>query len=178
MRFVVAMTAVLACAPMARAEVTSAAPTAFVVTDTADTSASAPQVWQALGRIGAWWSPNHSYSGDPRHHMTLDRRAGGCFCENWSGGSVEHARVIASYEDEGVWTLRLGGALGPLQDMALTGVLTFKIEPRPSGAHVTLTYRVTGEPGSNLDQIAAPVDSVTMEQLTRLVRYAETGAPS
>ncbi|MES1199509.1 MAG: ATPase [Pseudomonadota bacterium] len=178
MRFILAFAAVLFAATTAHAEVTSATPSTLVLTDSADTSASVAQVWQTLGRIGRWWSPVHSYSQDPQHHMTIDLRAGGCFCESWQGGSVEHGRVILAMENEGARTLRLDAPLGPLQEMAVTGILTFTIEPRPNGAHVTLTYRVSGDAGLGLDQMGAPVDGVTMEQLTRLIRYAETGAPS
>lgn len=159
----------------AQAEVTAAAPSAFIVTEAGDTTATPEQTWRALGQVGRWWSAEHSYSQDPAHHMTLDMRAGGCFCERWARGSVEHARVILVLEDEGVRTLRMQGALGPLQETGVSGILTVTIAPHAQGAHVELTYRVAGDAGLALDQVAAPVDHVLMEQFGRLIRYAETG---
>lgn len=80
-------------------------------------------------------------------------------------------------ENEGVRTLRTVGGLGPLQAMGVSGVLTFTVAPDASGAKVTIEYRVSGEPGLGLDQIAAPVDSVLMEQFGRLSRFIATGTP-
>ena len=84
-------------------------------------------------------------------------------------------RVVMVMERDGVRTLRLAGSLGPLQEMGVTGVMTFTIEPRPNGAKLTLTYRVTGDASLHLDQIAAPVDSVLMEQFERLRRLTSSG---
>jgi hypothetical protein len=80
-------------------------------------------------------------------------------------------------EHEGVRTLRAVGALGPLQEMGVTGIMTFTISPHAVGAKVTLGYRVSGDPGLGLDQIAPAVDSVLMQQFTRLKHFAESGAP-
>ncbi len=57
---------------------------------------------------------------------------------------------------------------GPLQEMGVSGVLTFTVAPHPNGAKVTMTYRVTGDTSLNLNTIAAPVDNVLMEQFGRL----------
>ena len=80
-------------------------------------------------------------------------------------------------EHEGVRTLRVIGALGPLQEMGVTGILTFTVAPHPNGAKVTMTYRVTGDASLNLNAISAPVDSVLMEQFGRLTRYSVSGTP-
>ena len=80
-------------------------------------------------------------------------------------------------EHEGVRTLRVFGALGPLQGMGVNGVLTYTIAPHPNGAKLTMTYRVSGDASLNLAPIAAPVDSVLMEQFGRLSRYSAAGTP-
>lgn len=166
-----ALIVTLAQAP-ARAEVVSAAPGAFVLRAEAEIAASPDQSWRALTRVGRWWNSEHTFSGDARR-LGLDPRAGGCFCERWGNGqSVEHARVIMVLEREGVRTLRLQGALGPLQEMGVTGVLTFTIAPHTSGAKLTMSYRVTGDPGLGLDALAPLVDAVLNEQFSRLVRFA------
>lgn len=91
--------------------------------------------------------------------------------------SVEHGRVVLAMEHEGVRTLRIYAALGPLQAMGVNGVLTYTITPLPSGAKIEMSYRVTGDTGLGLDQIAPLVDRVMMEQFGRLSRYSASGTP-
>jgi hypothetical protein len=90
---------------------------------------------------------------------------------------VEHGRVLLVMEHEGVRTLRLSGGLGPLQELGAVGILTFTVAPVASGAKVTMTYRVTGDDGLGLDQMAPLVDMVLMEQFGRLNRYSASGSP-
>jgi uncharacterized protein YndB with AHSA1/START domain len=159
----------------ARAEVVSASPSAFVVRTEAVTQASPEQAWRALGQIGNWWNSAHTYSGDSGN-LSLAMRAGGCFCERWARGqSVEHGRVVLAMEREGVRTLRFIGALGPLQEIGVTGVMTFVIAPDPGGAKITMSYRVAGDAALGLDALAPPVDGVLTEQFARLVGYSNTG---
>lgn len=161
----------------AQAEVTSASPSAFLIEVEAEVPASPEQAWRALGRIERWWSSAHTFSGDARR-LSLDLRAGGCWCERWSGGqSVEHGRVVLVMEHEGVRTLRVLGAFGPLQEMGAHGVMTFTVEPHPNGAKIAMSYRVSGDAGLGLDQIAPVVDMVIMEQFGRLNRFIATGTP-
>lgn len=162
-------------APAARAEVASSSPTSFVIQAETEIAATPAEVWRNVRRVDRWWSSEHTYSGDASN-LRLDARAGGCWCERWGNHqSIEHMRVVMVMERDGVRTLRLAGSLGPLQEMGVTGVMTFTIEPRPNGAKLTLTYRVTGDASLHLDQIAAPVDSVLMEQFERLRRLTSSG---
>lgn len=156
----------------ALAEVQSASPSAILIQAETTTSASPAETWQALTRIGRWWNPAHTFSGDARR-LRLDARAGGCFCETWGEGqSVEHGRVILVMNHEGTRTLRLAGGLGPLQDMGVSGILTFLVSEDAAGAKITMTYRVAGDGALNLDQLAPLVDGVLSEQLGRLARYS------
>lgn len=161
----------------ARADVTSASAGAFLIEASAEVEATPAEAWRALTALPQWWNGAHSYSGDAGR-LSLDPVAGGCWCERWDGGSVEHARVIMVMEHEGVRTLRAQGALGPLQDMGVTGILTFVIAPAEDGARISMAYRVTGDSGLSLNALAAPVDSVLMEQFGRLARYAGQGSPN
>ena len=173
----IAFAAALLCAPPARAEVASASPSSFVIHAETDLAAAPDKAWRDLTRIDRWWNSAHTYSGDASR-FRLDARAGGCWCERWGGGqSVEHARVVLVMEHEGVRTLRAIGAFGPLQEMGVTGVITFTVAPHANGAKLTMTYRVTGDPSLNLDAISAPVDNVLMEQFGRLTRYSTSGTP-
>lgn len=161
----------------AAAEVVSASPSMFLIRAEADVATTPDRTWRAFTQIGRWWNSSHTYSGDARR-LSLDPRAGGCWCERWGDGqSVEHGRVILVMEQEGVRTLRTSGGLGPLQETGVTGVMTWTVAPHAGGAKITMTYRATGDSSLSLDQMAAPVDGVLMEQFGRLSRYSASGAP-
>lgn len=154
----------------ANAEVTESSAGAFLLSYETTVAASPDEAYRALTQMPHWWNGAHSYSGDARR-MSFDPRAGGCFCERWAGNSVEHARTVLNMEHEGVRTVRLVGALGPLQDMGVSGVMTFTIAPDTQGAKLTMTYRVAGDPGLALQNLASPVDGVLQEQFDRFTRY-------
>jgi uncharacterized protein YndB with AHSA1/START domain len=174
--FLAALAALFVTAAPARADVASASLSAFLISAETELAASPDQVWRNLTRIGRWWNGAHSYSGDAGA-MRLDARAGGCWCERWSGGGVEHGRVVLVMAHEGVRTLRLNAALGPLQALGAQGVLTFTITPHATGAKLTMTYRVAGDPALDLAAMAPLVDGVMMEQYGRLIRLSTTGSP-
>lgn len=177
LRIVLAAFAALLLSPgLARADVASAAAGGFVIEAEAEVAASPDAVWRDLARVGRWWNSAHTYSGAAAN-MRLDPRAGGCWCERWAGGSVEHGRVLAAFTHEGARTLRLEAALGPLQELSVQAVLSFTIIPAGDGSKVTMSYRVAGDPALNLEVMAAPVNGVMMEQFDRLVRYSGTGSP-
>jgi len=152
------------------AEVTSVTPQSFAITHKAEVNVSPAVLYAALGQLPRWWNAQHSYSGKSEN-LSLDMRAGGCWCETWEGGTVEHARVIQTGRDR---ILRLEGGLGPLQDMAVTAVLTFSIGTLEGKTNLTMTYRVRG-PDANLDKIAPIVDKVVGEGFGRLVEFAGKG---
>ena len=79
--------------PAAHAEVTAQSPAAFTIAHRAEVPAPPERVFGAIGEIGRWWNGAHTYSGSAAN-LRLDMEAGGCFCECWDGGSVEHARVL------------------------------------------------------------------------------------
>ena len=157
----------------AGAEATQVSAAGFLVTVRHELKAAPPRVYAAIGEIERWWNPAHSYSGQAAN-LSLARQAGGCFCERWGSNAVEHARVVTALEDR---TLRLEGALGPLQALAVNGSLTFALTPKDAGTTLVVTYRVSGNEGSGLQQLAGPVDGVITEQARRLVAYVETGKP-
>lgn len=178
MRFVfaaAAFAALFAAAP-ARADVASASPNGFLIQAEAEVATTPERAWRAVGQVGRWWNGAHTYSGNSRN-LQVDLRAGGCWCERWDGQSVEHGRVLMVMEQEDVRTVRYAAPLGPLQHMAVNAVLTFTVSPHANGAKITMTYRVSGDPGLTLDQLAAPVDGVLMEQFGRLSRFSASGSP-
>lgn len=148
-------------------------PDGFVVRHQAEVDAPAAAVWDALvDEVGIWWSSSHSFSGDAEN-LTIDTRRGGCFCERLpDGGWVEHLRVI--YVDPGE-TLRMSGALGPLQASGLAGSLTWSLSDADGRTSVELTYSVGGFIEGGFERIGPAVEGVLGEQLERLARFVETG---
>jgi len=141
---------------------------AVVMVDAAPTA-----TYRSLIRVGSWWDPKHTWSGSAKN-LKLDARGGGCFCEKLAnGGSVQHARVL--FAQPGM-LLRLDGALGPLQNMAVTGVLSFALAPDGPGTRVTMTYRVAGALSMDSTKLAPLVDQVMGIQLNRLRDFA-SGRP-
>ena len=157
----------------AGAEATLVSASGFLVTARHELKAPPSRVWASLGEVDRWWNAAHSYSGQAAN-LSLARQGGGCFCERWGANSIEHARVVLALEER---TLRLEGALGPLQALAVTGVWTFVLTPKDGGTTLTVTYRVAGNEGAGLQQLAGPVDGVITEQTRRLAAYVETGRP-
>ena len=134
----------------------------------------APVVWAALADIGKWWDPEHTYSGDSRN-LTLEPFVRGCLCEKLSlYAGIEHATVIYAQPAK---TLRLSGALGPLQEFGVNGVMTWNIEPAGGGSRITLTYSVGGFADRPLADWAPLVDEMLGGQLKRLTRYITQGNP-
>ena len=156
----------LACASAAGAEVKSSSAAGFEVESKAVVAAAPADVYAKLGRVGDWWSSDHTYSGKAAN-MSLELKAGGCFCEviPEGGGSIEHARVV--YARPGA-TLRLQGGLGPLQQEAAQGTLTWSLKAVPGGTEVTQSYVVGGYVRGGADKFSKIVDQVLAEQLSRL----------
>ena len=165
----------LAASP-ARADIVGATPSAFEVHASEIVAASPERVWNKLVRIGEWWGDEHTYSGHGRN-MRLDVRPGGCWCERWAEGAVEHGRVLLAMNRDGVRTLRLDAPLGPLQALAVNAVLTFTIAPDARGAKIDMTYRVSGDASLHLEQGGRDVNGVMMEQFGRLIRLVTSPSP-
>jgi uncharacterized protein YndB with AHSA1/START domain len=152
------------------AEVIDRNASGFTSRNTVSIAAPADRVYAMFARVGEWWDPAHTYSGDARN-LKLDLVAGGCFCESLpNGGSVQHGVVV--YASPGS-TLRLSAALGPLQELAASGSLTWLLEPNGTETRATVTYAVGGYAPKGLEQLAAAVDQVIGTQLRRLKEAAE-----
>lgn len=159
----------------AGAAVIDVGPSGFQVQETARIAAPPDRVYAALIKPGEWWNPEHSYSHDAGN-MTLSATAGGCWCEKWSGGSVVHMTVVFAAPGK---TLRLTGALGPLQALGVAGTMTWTLTPSVDGGTVvTLDYAVGGYSPDGFTRWASAVDGVLAEQMGRLQLYVQTGSPT
>lgn len=157
------------------AEIVSAGPNGFSLRHTAETPNVAPPViWAALSDIAKWWDPEHTYSGDARN-LTLEPVVRGCFCEKLGlYAGIEHGTVVYAQPAK---TLRINGALGPLQEFGITGAMTWQIDAAAGGSRITFTYNVGGYADRPLADWAPIVDEVLGGQLQRLARYVTVGHP-
>ena len=146
----------------------------FTVEVTAHVAAPADKVYSALITPAHWWNAEHTFSGNAAN-LTLDAKAGGCWCERLpDGGSVMHLTVV--YVAPGKM-LRLRGALGPLQAYPVEGAMTWTLKTAGDGTDLSLTYALGGRYKGASKQWSKGVDGVLTEQVTRLQRLVETGSP-
>ncbi|MFB0611034.1 SRPBCC domain-containing protein [Aurantiacibacter poecillastricola] len=152
----------------AAAEVVESSGGGFATHDSVIVAADRAVVWEALVHPEDWWT--HTWSNDASN-LSLDARAGGCFCEtipatgDWPAGSVEHMRVIAVMPGS---TLRMSGALGPLQSEGLAGTLTVSLHEVEQGTRIDWDYLTAGEARFSMDEVAPVVDTVQSEFLAAL----------
>ncbi len=157
----------LAC-PGALAEVVQSSADGALIEHHYQIAASPKDAWSALVHPERWWPADHTWSGDPTY-LRLNAQAGGCFCENWGENSAEHGRVVMALPGQ---MLRIRGSLGPLQEMAVTGVLTVKLAAKDAGSEATVTYRLSGDASHKLDAFIPVVDKVLGQQFGSFARYA------
>jgi hypothetical protein len=157
----------------------------FLVSHIAEVEASPEALWNRLIKPKDWWNKEHSWSGST-DGFYISPQAGGCFCESIKGkdkdgkdlliGSVEHMRVIHANSGK---TLRMSGALGPLQSEAVVGTLTVAIEPvqgKPGITAISFNYIVGGYMRFETATMAKAVDRVIGEQFAGLLQpFAVSG---
>ena len=164
----------MALAAAASAEVVDVGDNGFAVRETATVSADPARAWAALVDVGKWWDPAHTYSGDATN-LTIDPKPQGCWCEKLPGkAGVEHMTVL--FADPGK-ILRFSGGLGPLQTMAVAGVMTWTFSAAGNGTAVEMTYAVGGYNRGGFKDLAPGVDAVLRAQIDRYQRFVNSGKP-
>jgi len=157
MKFRLFAGALLAVLPLAAsAEVKLAAADAMLIEHRYTIAAPAAKAWETLVHPERYWPADHTWSGK-RESLSIDPTAGGCYCERWDGGSAEHGRVVKVVPGK---SLVLDAALGPFLEMAISGILSIKLEEKDGVTTAIVTYRVSGDAGHQLDQLAPIVDQV------------------
>lgn len=141
----------------------------FTIENSAEVPTDAMTTWKALvDDVGKWWPRDHTWWGDASE-LTIDARAGGCFCERLGAQQAQHMQV--TFVDPGR-LLRLTGGLGPLQGMGLHGVLELRLSPGANGGtSITLFYRAGGYTPDDLKAFAPVVDQVQALQLGGLADH-------
>ena len=167
---------ILALAPRpAICDVADSSASGFTLKTTVQIQATPAEVYRKLVfNVGDWWDSHHTFSGNS-HNLTLESKAQGCFCEKLPDqGGVRHMEVVMAAPGG---KLVLLGGLGPLQGLAVTGVMTFQLTASPDGAKLDVTYAVGGYLPTGLNAFAKPVDGVLTGQIARLKNFVEHGSP-
>ena len=155
------------------AEVVDSAANGFTVKQTLDIQAAPGDVYAKIFRVGDWWSSAHTFSHDA-HNLSLEEKAGGCFCEKLPDGGVKHMEVVYFVPGK---TILLRGAMGPFQSMATITSMQIQLSPANGGTRLEVTWATGGYLAGGLNSLAAVVDGVTKEQFTRLKNAIEKGNP-
>lgn len=152
----------------ASAAVQDSSPSGFTVENSVIVPVSATTAWAALvNDVDRWWPKDHSWWGH-ESRLTIDPRAGGCFCEISGERQAQHLQVVFVNPPN---LLRLTGALGPMQGMGLSGVVEWRLKVAESGTRITLWYRAGGYSPEDLVKLAPVVDEVQGLQLGGLANY-------
>jgi hypothetical protein len=153
------------------AEVVSATAAGFEVKETAHLASAPDKAYAVLLTPSHWWNSEHTYSGNAAN-LTLEARAGGCWCETLpDGGSVQHMTV--TYLAPGK-VLRLRGGLGPLGSLPVEGVMTWTLKSAGGGTDISLSYAISGTSPQGFDALSKGVDGVLAEALARLKKLLES----
>ncbi|MFZ8200006.1 hypothetical protein [Alteromonas portus] len=172
------------------ADVNYADNSGFSITNESESYAPVEVVYSHfIQHVDMWWPKDHTWW---KGALRIDEQAGGCFCETTSTASAAHMQV--SYVEPNKKVVMTGG-LGPLQEMGITGALTWLFSTidssTPSGADtqdiripktkVTLTYYASGnihfngQKASNEDaaNLVRVVDNVQAQQLKALTAFSD-----
>jgi uncharacterized protein YndB with AHSA1/START domain len=156
-----------------QAEVRDVSASGFTIENSVVVPVDASTAWQALvSNVDSWWPKDHTWWGADSK-LTIDARAGGCFCELAKDRQAQHMQVVFVDPPK---LLRMTGGLGPLQAMGLTGVLEWRMVAIPNGTKITLWYRAGGYTPDDLGKFAALVDGVQALQLGGLGNYLRSRA--
>jgi uncharacterized protein YndB with AHSA1/START domain len=154
-------------------EVASVTPAGFSMKYARTLSVAPAKAYAAFAQVQSWWNGEHTYSGKSAN-LSIDPKAGGCFCEKLSDGGIVHMTVAYAKRNE---QLTLLGALGPLQSGGISGSMTVVFKPAGDKTELSIIYNVGGYYPGGLAELAPIVDQVIGEQVDRFARYVETGKP-
>lgn len=157
--------ALLLSAPAATAEILDSRPGGMSLRQQVVVPVAPAVAWQALIDVDSWWPRDHTWF--PGSKLSIEPRAGGCFCEIAGERQARHMEV--GFVDA-PGTLRLLGGLGPLQGMGLYGSLEFTLEAVSEGTRITMAYVVGGYTTADLPKFAPVVDRVQGVQLAALAQ--------
>jgi uncharacterized protein YndB with AHSA1/START domain len=163
----------LAASGLARADIKDVSPSGFTIENSQVVPVDAMTAWKALvDDVGRWWPKDHTWWGDASK-LSIQPRAGGCFCE--IDGQRQASHMTVTFVDPGQ-TLRMVGGLGPLQGMGLSGALEWRFAPAEGGTRITLYYRAGGYSPDDIGKFVPVVDREQGVQLGGLAEYLRASA--
>ena len=175
---------------MSIANVNYADNSGFSITNESESYAPVEVVYSHfIQHVDMWWPKDHTWW---KGALRIDEQAGGCFCETTDTASAAHMQV--SYVEPNKKVVMTGG-LGPLQEMGMSGALTWEFSTIASSTSsdvnpqdgripktkVTLTYHASGnihfngQKASNEDaaNLVRVVDNVQAQQLNALTAFSD-----
>ena len=158
-------TALFLLSAAALADVISKGDTGFTLVITGEVKTTPVEAYDQFIRIEEWWLKGHTWYGKSEN-LSIEPRAGGCFCEISGDNQVLH--MLVSYVQPGV-ELKMVGGLGSLQMMGVHGGMSWRFEPMADGTRIIQPYNVTGYAPGGLKDVADIVDSIQTSQLNALV---------
>lgn len=146
----------------------------FAIRHTVHLAATPQKVYEAIIHPEKWWDPEHTYTNNSGN-LTLDAKAGGCFCERGPDGlSVQHLVVVMTMPGK---ALTLRGAMGPFQSQGVDGALSWVLKPAGTQTDLTLTYTLGGYlplPGG-FEAMAKAADGMFASQVAHLQKFIDGG---
>ncbi|AXT40495.1 hypothetical protein D1814_18290 [Alteromonas sp. BL110] len=175
--------------PFCLAKVNYADNSGFSITNESESAAPIEAVYSHfIQHVDKWWPKDHTWW---KGTLSIDEQAGGCFCEITQTASAAHMQI--SYVEPNKKVVMTGG-LGPLQEMGVSGALTWEfstLEENTSSnddtkrehstkTKVTLNYHASGnihfngQRASNEDaaNLVKVVDKVQAQQLNALTAFS------
>ena len=173
------------------ADVNYADNSGFSIANESESTAAIEAVYSHfIQDVDKWWPKDHTWW---KGTLSIDEQAGGCFCEVKEAASAAHMQISYVVPNEKVV---MTGGLGPLQEMGLTGALTWEFSALEESesknentkrefspkTKVTLTYHASGnihfngkrassEDAANLVKV---VDKVQAQQLNALTAFSDS----
>ncbi len=149
------------------ADVVDSSSTGFTISIEREVKVSPNSAYQQFSQIGDWWIADHTYFGKSEN-LSIDLKAGGCFCEIEGEKQVLHMTV--SFVNPGS-EVRMIGGLGPLQMMGVSGGMSWTFKALKNGnTKITHHYQVSGSIKGGLDKLAEIVNKVQTMQVDALVK--------
>ncbi|HEX4871283.1 MAG TPA: SRPBCC family protein [Nevskiaceae bacterium] len=153
---------------LASARVLDQGPNGFTLQNEVVVPVTAERAYRALTEeVGQWWPDDHTWWGGSER-LSIEARAGGCFCERQGEAQARHMEVVFVDPPR---LLRMVGGLGPLQGMGWSGALEWRFAAVEGGTRITLWYRAGGYAPEDLGRFVAIVDQVQGLQLGGLARH-------
>jgi uncharacterized protein YndB with AHSA1/START domain len=159
---------------LAFADVTDVSQTGFQLQIKTHIVAPPGKVFATIIEPAKWWSSSHTYSQSAAN-LSIDAKAGGCFCEKLpGGGSVQHLMVAAVIPGQ---LLRMRGALGPFQQFGMEGAMSWQLTATGQETDLTVTYDLGGHLAGGFGDWPQKANGMVSEQVARLKKFIETGSP-